>query len=89
MLVVTPPSLLSLGKRDKIYTLNMVALQAEEFFQWAHHEFGEVPGLDEASMRDKIRICIYKIILTHAFFEHIKKPFEHFPTTLLYSKTWR
>jgi len=43
--------------KDKIYTLNVLALQAEEFIQWLYHQFGEsIPGLDEISMRNKIQM---------------------------------
>lgn len=44
---------------DKIYAVNMLALQAEEFLQWLYHKFGEtIPGLDDNGLKSKIRINI-------------------------------
>jgi len=43
--------------KDKIYAINMLALQAEEFLQWLYHQFGEaIPGLDDAGLRRKVQM---------------------------------
>lgn len=58
--------------KDKLYGLNVVALQAEELLQWLFHQFGEtIPGLDEVGLQNKIQmirmiphhISVYKNLL--------------------------